>query len=77
MTRRKVFTLDGGAGRAIYAIPALEKYAKKNPDKDFGVIIGGWDSLLYGNRLLQDKSYSMDVKGLFNLLIKDNDLIHP
>ena len=77
MERKKVFHLDGGAGRVICAIPALEKYAKKNPDKDFGIIIGGWDTLMFGNRLLQDKTYSMDVKGLFNLLIKDNDLIHP
>ena len=77
MERKKVFHLDGGAGRVICALPALEKYAKKNPDKDFNVIIGGWDSLTYGNRLLQDKTYGMDVKGIFNLLIKDNQLIHP
>ena len=75
MERKKVFHLDGGAGRVICALPALEKYAKKNPD--FNVIIGGWDVLTFGNRLLQDKTYSMDVKGIFNLLIKDNDLIHP
>tara|TARA_R100001443_G_scaffold66596_1_gene75619 strand:- start:709 stop:1656 length:948 start_codon:yes stop_codon:yes gene_type:complete len=77
MERKKVFHLDGGAGRVICALPALEKYAKKNPDKDFNIIVGGWDSLTYGNRLLQDKTYGMDVKGIFNLLIKDNDLIHP
>ena len=77
MERKKVFHLDGGAGRVICALPALEKYAKKNPDKDFNVIIGGWDTLTFGNRLLQDKTYSMDVKGIFNLLIKDNDLVHP
>ena len=77
MERKKVFHLDGGAGRVICALPALEKYAKKNPDKDFNVIIGGWDTLTFGNRLLQDKTYSMDVKGIFNLLIKNNDLIHP
>tara|TARA_B100001250_G_scaffold364672_1_gene344907 strand:- start:5287 stop:6234 length:948 start_codon:yes stop_codon:yes gene_type:complete len=77
MERKKVFHVDGGAGRVICALPALEKYAKKNPDKDFNVVIGGWDSLTYGNRLLQDKTYGMDVKGIFNLLIKDNQLIHP
>ena len=77
MERKKVFHLDGGAGRVICALPALEKYAKKNPDKDFSILIGGWDNLTYGNRLLQDKTYSMDVKGIFNLLIKDNQIIHP
>ena len=77
MERKKVFHLDGGAGRVICALPALEKYAKKNPDKDFNVIIGGWDVLTFGNHLLQDRTYSMDVKGIFNLLIKNNDLVHP
>ena len=46
MERKKVFHLDGGAGRVICALPALEKYAKKNPD--FNVIIGGWDVLTFG-----------------------------
>ena len=77
MTRRKVFTLDGGAGRAITAIPALEKYAKAHPDEDWNIVIGGWDTLFFGNPLLQDRTYSMDVKGLFENIIKDSDIIHP
>ena len=56
---------------------SIGKYAKKNPDKDFNIIVGGWDSLTYGNRLLQEKTYGMDTKGIFNLLIKDNQIIHP
>ena len=44
---------------------------------DFTIIVGGWDTLFFGNRLLQEKTYSMDVKGIFNLLIRDNDLVHP
>ena len=77
MTRRKVFTLDGGAGRAITAIPALEKYAKAHPDEDWKIVIGGWDTLFFGNPLLQDRTYSMDVKGLFENVIKDSDIVHP
>ena len=77
MTRRKVFTLDGGAGRAICAIPALEKYAKAHPDEDWKIVIGGWDTLFFGNPLLQDRTYSMDVKGLFVNIIKDSQIIHP
>ena len=77
MTRRKVFTLDGGAGRAISAIPALEKYAKAHPDEDWKIIIGGWDTLYFGNPLLQDRTFSMDVKGLFETVIKDSEIVHP
>ena len=77
MTRKKVFSIDGGAGRAICAIPALEKYARLHPDEDWNIIIGGWDTLYFGNPLLQERTYSMDVKGLFNNLIKDNQIVHP
>ena len=77
MTRRKVFTLDGGAGRAISAIPALEKYAKAHPDEDWKIVIGGWDTLFFGNPLLQDRTFSMDVKGLFETVIKDSEIVHP
>ena len=77
MTRRKVFTLDGGAGRAITAIPALEKYAKAHPDEDWMIVIGGWDTLMFGNPLLQDRTFSMDVKGLFENVIKDSEIVHP
>ena len=38
MSRRKVFAIDGGAGRAIAAIPALKKYARNHPDEDWAVI---------------------------------------
>ena len=77
MTRKKVFSIDGGAGRAICAIPALEKYARLNPEEDWNIIIGGWDALYFGNPLLQERTYSMDVKGIFNNLIKDNQIVHP
>ena len=77
MTRKKVFSIDGGAGRAICAIPALEKYARLNPEEDWNIIIGGWDALYFGNPLLQERTYSMDVKGLFNNLIKDSQIVHP
>ena len=77
MTRKKVFSIDGGAGRAICAIPALEKYARLHPDEDWNIIIGGWDTLYFGNPLLQERTYSMDVKGIFNNLIKDSQIIHP
>ena len=34
-----VFIIDGGAGRAIAAIPALLKYHRLNPKKDFRILI--------------------------------------
>ena len=77
MSRRKVFAIDGGAGRAIAAIPALKKYAKNHPDEDWAVITFGWDTLFWGIPELQDRVYSADVKGIFKSLLKDSDIITP
>lgn len=71
---RKIFYIDGGAGRAICAIPALEKYVKNHPDEDVKILIAGWDNLLWGNTLLQDITFNPDTKGIFDLFIKDADL---
>jgi hypothetical protein len=74
---RKVFTLDGGAGRILCAIPALKKYARLHPDEDFRVIVWGWDTLLWSIPELQDRVHSIDQKGLFNELIKDSIIVSP
>jgi hypothetical protein len=70
----KIFYIDGGAGRAICAIPALEKYVKNCPDEDIKILIAGWDNLLWGNKLLQDITFNPDTKGIFDLFIKDADV---
>jgi len=77
MSRRKIFAIDGGAGRVIASIPALEKYAKNHKDEDWAIVVFGWDTLFFGNPLLQDRVYSADVKGIFNSLLKDSDIFSP
>jgi len=77
MSRRKVFAIDGGAGRAIAAIPALKKYARNHPDEDWAVIVFGWDTLFWGIPELQDRVYSADVKGIFKNMLKDSDITSP
>ena len=72
---KKVFILDGGAGRVICALPALEKYIMSHPEEDVKIIIHGWDNLVWGNPLLQDITFSADTKGVFDLVIKNADII--
>ena len=75
---KKVFMLDGGAGRIIAAIPALRKYVKENPKDDVAIVIGGWDMLLWGIQDLQDITYSMDTKGVFdNIILNADEIISP
>ena len=61
--------IDGGAGRAIAAIPALIKYSKK--DQDFRVLVMGWDQLYWGIPELHDKVFNPDQKGAFEQFLMD------
>lgn len=72
---KKVFYIDGGAGRVIAAIPALIKYGKLNPTHDWSVLIAGWDFLFWGIPELQDRTYNLDTKGVFDNVVKDADKV--
>jgi hypothetical protein len=72
---KKIFYIDGGAGRVIAAIPALKKYAKLHQGEDWNVIIGGWDNLLWGQQDLQDLTFNPDTKGIFDSVIAKADII--
>lgn len=72
---KKIFYIDGGAGRVIAAIPALLKYAKLNPGKEFNVLVAAWDYLFWGIPELQDRTYGLDTKGVFDNVIKTADQI--
>lgn len=68
--------IDGGAGRAIAAIPALIKYAKKNDD--FAVLVHGWDTLYWGISELQDKTFNPEQKGIFEqVVLKAEEIVSP
>jgi hypothetical protein len=71
------FIINGGAGRVISAIPALEKYARQNPHDDFKVLIHGWELLFWSHPILQDRSFSIAQKGAFDLFIRNNRVVCP
>ena len=70
---KTVFMIDGGAGRAIAAIPAFIKYNKTN--SDFRVLVNGWDTLYWGIPELQDKVFNPDQKGAFEQFLLDSDRV--
>jgi hypothetical protein len=72
---RKIVFINGGAGRMLCALPALEKFAQNNPD---GIIVSeaGMDFIL-GNPNLQDRTYPSNHKDLFDQFIKDGEIISP
>lgn len=72
---KKTLIIDGGLGRVITAIPALEKYVTKNPNTV--ILIYQWLPIIFGNKILSKVSYdALHVKGLFDL-IKDTKIIKP
>lgn len=70
---KTIFYVDGGAGRVIAAIPAFLKYARLNPDAEWAILVAGWDYLYWGIPELQDRTYGVDTKGLFDNVLKDAD----
>lgn len=71
----KIFFIDGGAGRVMAAIPALIKYERLNPNTEWSVLVAGWDYLYWGIPELQDRTYGLDTKGLFDNVVKKADQI--
>lgn len=71
------FLLTGGAGRIICAEPALREYHRLNPDDDFKVLVHGWNNLYYSHPLLQNRTYDLNMKGAFDLIVKNSLLIYP
>lgn len=73
----KTFIIDGGIGRVICSIPALKKYVKLNPDKNFNIVVWGYDYIFWGIKELQDKVRNLDQKNLFEDVIKNTIVIRP
>ena len=75
--RSKAIFLNGGIGRILCAIPAIEKYQKESGDEDFIVVIEGKCNILDGHPTLDSKAYDMYHKNLFHTHIKKRDIISP
>jgi hypothetical protein len=73
----KTFIINGGAGRVIAAIPALEKFARLNPDNDFRIIVHGWQDLYWSHPVLQSKTVGIHQKNIFHEYVQNYDLICP
>jgi hypothetical protein len=75
MNRSKAFFLNGGIGRILCAIPALEKYAEESSDKDFLVICEGAVDILKGHPVLDQKTYDIFHKNLFHSKLQSREVV--
>lgn len=72
---KKVIFVNGGAGRVISSIPALEELDRRG--ELAGVICEGGMEAFMGHPTLQDKAFDVNQKGIFEDLIKDNMCVSP
>ena len=76
MIMKKAFFINGGAGRVLCSMPALEWY-KQNIDDDLIIVSEGWSELYLANKVLRDHVYDVGHKNLFREKLIDRDLCSP
>lgn len=69
----KTVFINGGAGRMICALPALERFIQENPN-GYIVTEAGLD-FVWGNKLLQDRTFDINTKGLFENIVRKGECI--
>ena len=75
--KNTTFIITGGAGRVVCAIPALEKYARLNPDDDFNIVVHGWEALFWSHPTLQNRTIGAHQKNTFDTLIRHTQVRIP
>ena len=73
--RSSVFFINGGAGRVIQSIPALELFHKENPDDDFIIVCEGGMDMYKNHPLLHSRAFDPNHKNIFEEKIKDRNCI--
>jgi ADP-heptose:LPS heptosyltransferase len=78
MTKRPTaFFINGGAGRVICSVPALETYAEENPDEKFLIICEGGTDFFKAHPKLHSRTYDNWHKNLFHDRLVDMDIVTP
>jgi len=73
--RSKAFFVNGGYGRMVCSIPALELYASESGDDDFIIVCEGGTDAYKGHPLLDDKAYDVWQKNIFKEKLKNREII--
>ena len=75
--RNTAFFINGGAGRVICSIPALELYHQENPNDDFIIVCEGGADFYKGHPVLHAKAYDVWHKNLFQDKLINMNLKSP
>lgn len=77
MSRNTAFFINGGAGRVICSIPALEKFHEENPEDNFIIVCEGGTDFFKSHPILHEKAYDVWHKNLFEDKLKTMNLSSP
>jgi chromosomal replication initiator protein len=72
---KKIFFINGGAGRVLASIPALEESHRRG--ELAGIVCEGGMEFYMGHPILQNYAFDVNHKGIFENLIKDNLCVSP
>jgi hypothetical protein len=73
---KKAFFINGGIGRVLCALPALEWY-KLNKDPDVIIVAEGWADIFLTSPIIRNNVYPIGHKGLFEDKLRDCELVSP
>jgi ADP-heptose:LPS heptosyltransferase len=71
------FNINGGAGRVLCSIPALELYEQENPEDNFIIVVDYGTELFKSHPTLHKRVYDWGHKNLFTDIIEDMNYIQP
>ena len=77
MKRSTAFLINGGAGRVLCAIPALEIFEIENPNDDFVIVVEHGIEFFKGHPTLYKRCFEFHHKNLFHDKIKNRNYISP
>jgi hypothetical protein len=75
--RNTAFYINGGIGRVVCAIPALEKYYKNNPDDDFIIFSEFAYEAFSGHPQLHSRVYPVNTPHLFRDKLQKRNVVIP
>lgn len=75
--RPKSFFINGGAGRVLCSIPALEKYKEDHPEENFVIVCEGGMEFYRGHPTLHQHCFESWHKNLFQDKLKNTDMVTP
>ena len=72
-----IFVINGGAGRVLCSIPALENYLSTNPDDDFKIALEWWGEVFENHPTLSNRIVDLNAEDSFEKYFVNSNAMSP